>query len=417
MIYAIEAERSVLGACMLEKGVMEEVLEKTSGEYYSPSNRKVFEVIKALHNDSKPVDIVSVAEKLPGNSYEFTSDLAISVPTTQNVSYYINLLTEYNQRRKLYELGMQLQNKANDTNSDIDSILEYAEKESLSINLHCNDIDTMPEVVEKTLSYIEECHKRKGPGGVKTGFWDLDYMLKGMQPGTLIIIAARPSMGKTAFALNISSHASIKDKHSTIYISAEQTKEQLTTRLLSSRCRIDSNKIKLGQLTDQDWRSLSREASIIANSNLLIDDTTNPKVSEIKTKARKHKADLIIIDHLTELWRERKKEERIEHEANVRDIKRMARDLNIPIILLQQLNRACELRSNKRPILSDLKETGVAEEVADVVIFLYRDEYYNKNTSKKNITEIIIAKGRDIGIGTLELSWVPQYTSFYNLER
>jgi replicative DNA helicase len=416
-MFAIDAERGVLGSCMIDRIALDEVMGKLTIDDFSTANKDVFRAIRRLYEKNETVDAVTVSERLQGNPIEFTTELATSVPTTQNAPHYIKIVREFSQRRKLHELGLQLQSKAFDIETDVVDIVDYAERESLGINLHDNSITPMPEIVDKTLDYIERCHQRKGPGGIKTGYWDLDYLLKGLQPGSLTIIAARPSMGKTAFALNIASYAAIDHQHKTFFASAEQTQEQIVTRLISARCRIDNNKIKLGQLSDIDWETVTKEAAVIANSCLVIDDKTAPKVSGIRSKARKEKVELIVVDHLTELWRERKKDDRIEHEMNVRDCKRLAKDLNIPVILLQQLNRACEARRDKRPMLSDLKETGASEEVADIVMFLYRDDYYNPESKKKNITEVIVAKGRDTGIGTIELLWMPQYTKFSNLER
>ena len=417
-MFAIEAERGALGACMIDKIAIENVMDKLSADDFSMAHRGIFRVIQALYKRGAVVDTITVAERLQGNPIEFTSELAISVPTTQSVPYYVRLITEYSQRRKLHELALQIQSKATDISLDIEDIIDFAEKETLNINTPGDSIAPISDVVDKTLSYIEKCFQRKGPGGYKTGFWDLDFMIKGLQPGTLTIIAARPSMGKTAFALNIASNIGVNNQNKVLFISAEQTNTQLTTRLLSARCRIDGSKIKLGQLTDEDWKSLANESAKISSSSLIIDDKTAPKVTEIRSKARKTKAVLVIIDHLTELWREHKREDRVEHESNLRDLKRMAKDLNIPVILLQQLNRACEGRTkSKRPMLSDLKECGAAEEVADIVVFLYRDDYYNPDSNKKNIAEVIVSKGRDIGTGTVELVWLPQYTSFYNIER
>lgn len=416
-MYASDAERGALGSCMLSKTALDEVMDKLNEDDFSINHRGVYRVIKYLWEKGFAVDAILVAEKLQGNPIEFTTDLAMSVPTTQSVPHYIRLIAECSQRRKIHELGLKLQSMAMDQNKEIDDVLDFAEKEALNINAPGDSIPSMPDVVDQTMNYIEMCFKRKSPGGLKTGFRDLDYLLKGLMPGTLTIIAARPSMGKTAFALNIASNIGINNQKRVLFVSAEQTSTQITTRLLSSRCRIDNNKMKLGQLSDDDWKNLSSEAVKISNSGLVIDDKTAPKVTEIRSKARKVKADLVIIDHLTELWRERKKDDRIEHEQNIRDIKRMAKDLNIPIILLQQLNRGCEARKDRRPILSDLKETGSSEEVADIVIFLYRDDYYNTESDKKNIAEAIVAKGRDCGIGCVELIWLPQFLCFLNLER
>lgn len=416
-MYSIDAERAVLGSCMIDRVALDEAMDKLTVDDFSTANKNVFRVIRRLYEKNETVDAITVSERLQGNPIEFTAELATSVPTTQNAPHYIKIVRDCSQRRKLHELGVQLQSQSVDINIDIEAIVDFAEKEALSVNIQDNSIISMPEIVNKTLDYIEKCHNRKGPGGIKTGFWDLDYILKGLQPGTLTIVAARPSMGKTALALNIASHVGINGQHKTLFISAEQTSTQLLIRLLSTRCRIDANKIRLGQLTDEDWRSLANEAVKISGSSLVIDDKTAPKVSGIRSAARKTKAELIIIDHLTELWRERKKDDRIEHEANVRDCKRLAKDLNVPVILLQQLNRACEARKDKRPMLSDLKETGAAEETADTVIFIYRDGYYNPETKRKNIAEVIVAKGRDTGIGTIELLWMPQYTRFMNIER
>jgi len=415
-MYAIDAERGILGACMIDKASIDEAMDRLNENDFSSANKRVFQAIQELYKKGETVDAITVSEKLQDNPIEFTTELATSVPTTQSAPYYIKIILEYSQRRKLHELGLQLQSKAFDTKTDVEDIVDFAERESLEINLHDNLITPIPEIVNKTLVYIEKCHQRKGPGGIKTGFLDLDYLLKGLQPGSLTIIAARPSMGKTAFALNIASYTAIDHQYKTFFVSAEQTSEQIIARLISARCRIDSNKMKLGQLSDSDWVTIVKEAAVISDSNLIIDDKTVPKLSEIRSKARKTKAELIIIDHLTELWRERKKDDRIEHEQNVRDAKRMAKDLNVPVILLQQLNRLCETRKDKRPMLSDLKETGAAEEVADIVIFLYRDDYYNPDSDKKNITEVIVAKGRDVGTGTVKLLWLPQYTKFRDME-
>ncbi|MFW9972666.1 MAG: replicative DNA helicase [Candidatus Odinarchaeota archaeon] len=419
-MYSYEAERSILGCMLIDNYIAIECTELLTEEDFSLKHNKAFKAIKKLIDAEKSVDVVTVSG-IVGN-IEYLTELATSVPTSQNYKQYIEILVNKKRIRKLHMAATNILSDIKQ-GEDLDKIISYTEKEIESLNItHDKGLITIEEATDSAIRKIEERYNKKDRyPGVITGFFDIDYKLGGLQRGDLIIIAGRPSMGKTAFAENINAHISIDDGKPTAFFSLEMTKEQIIDRIISSRAGISNEKLRLGDITPHEWSAIIEISEKIKSSPMIIDDTRNQKASDIRNKARRIKKklgglDLIVVDHLTEMWRDRKESEKAGHEENVRQMKRLSYEMDCPVILLQQLNRNCEARLNKRPLLSDLKETGASEEVADVAMFIYRDEYYNKDSYDKGIAEINIAKGRNTGTGVIKLGWHGAYTRFVNLE-
>lgn len=424
---AIEAEQSVLGSMMLDNNIIIDVVEVLEKEdFYNLQHQIIFEAIYELYKKHQIVDIISVSEKLKESNlieFETVMSLVDMVITTTSAINHARIVKEKSQRRKLIKASKDIEDMA--YNHDvIEAITEKAEKEILSINQPQNEnIYRLSDILETVVYQLEQRSKNKGQiSGLGTGFPSIDYKLGGLQNSDLIIIAARPGMGKTSLAVDIATNISGVKQIPTAFFSLEMSKEKIVNRILSGWGLIDNQKIKLGTIDDSDWEKIGKSLGVLSGSKLVIDDTSNIKAIEIKSRCRRIKnkmggLGLIIVDHLTEMWRPHRGTDASEHEENVRSMKRLAKEMNCPVILLQQLNRGVEGRNDKRPQLSDLKETGAAEEVADVVMMIYRDDYYNADSPKKNIAEILIQKGRDVGTGTVELAWLGQYTKFANLER
>ena len=328
--------------------------------------------------------------------------------------------------RKLIRVNEEIANTCYAQNDSLESILETSEKSIFDIIQKRNSGDFVPirQVVMNAMNLIEEASKNKGAvTGIATGFLDLDYKTAGMQPSDLILIAARPSMGKTAFVLNIAQHVAFHDNKSVAIFSLEMSKEQLVNRLLSLESKVNSQAIRTGNMKDDEWERLIESADVIGRSGLLIDDTPGIGIGELRSKCRKFKLEydlqMIIIDYLQLMTGSGKNSESRQQEISEisRSLKALARELHVPVIALSQLSRAVEQRPDHRPMLSDLRESGAIEQDADVVMFIYRDDYYNKDTELKNVAEIIIAKQRNGAIGTINMAWLPDYTQFANLAK
>ena len=326
--------------------------------------------------------------------------------------------------RRLIKLNEEIANICYLGKEPLEAVLETTEKKVFELVQRRNTGDYVPikDVVLSALEKIEKASKTNGSvTGIPTGFLDLDYKMSGLQPSDLILVAARPSMGKTAFVLNIAQNVAFKENKTTAIFSLEMSKEQLVNRLFSLESQVDSQSLRTGNLKDSDWEKLIESAGIIGKSNLIIDDTPGISISELRSKCRKykleHNLELIIIDYL-QLMTGRVGGRRESRQQEISDISRslkgLARELNVPVIALSQLSRAVEQRPEHRPMLSDLRESGAIEQDADVVMFIYRDDYYNKDTELKNVAEIIIAKQRNGSIGTVNLTWLPNYTKFAN---
>ena len=433
--HSIEAEQAVVGSMLMDRDAILTSSEIISGDdFYQTAYGVIFDTVVEIYNEGKPVDLITLQERLKEkdvpaeiSSLEFVRDLVTAVPTSANVKYYAEIVAEKSMLRRLIKLNDEISNMCYLGKESMEAVLELTEKKVFELVQKRNTGDFVPikDVVLSALEKIEAASKTSGSvTGIPTGFLDLDYKTSGLQPSDLILVAARPSMGKTAFVLNIAQHVAFKAKKSVAIFSLEMSKEQLVNRLFSLESQVDSQSLRTGNLKDDDWEKLIESAGIIGKSRLIIDDTPGISISELRSKCRKFKLeqglDLIIIDYL-QLMTGRvggRSESRQQEISDIsRSLKGLARELNVPVIALSQLSRAVEQRPDHRPMLSDLRESGAIEQDADVVMFIYRDDYYNKDTEMKNIAEIIIAKQRNGSIGTVNLTWLPNYTKFANYLR
>ena len=435
MPHSIEAEQSVVGAMLMDKDAILTAAEIVSGQdFYQTAYGVIFDSMVELFNEGKPVDLVTLQERLKEKdvppeiaSLEFVRDLVSAVPTSANVKYYAQIVADKSMLRKLIKLNDEISNTCYAGKESLEAILETTEKSMFQLLQQRNTDEYVPirQVVLNALDKIEKASKSKGTvTGIPTGFIDLDYKLSGLQPSDLILVAARPSMGKTAFVLNIAQYVAFKKDRATAIFSLEMSKEQLVNRLFSLESQVDAQALRTGNMKDSDWEKLIEGAGIIGKSKLIIDDTPGISVSELRSKCRKYKLehglDLIIIDYLQLMTGSvgKRSESRQQEISEIsRSLKGLARELNVPVIALSQLSRAVESRPDKRPMLSDLRESGAIEQDADVVMFIYRDEYYNKDSEYKKQAEIIIAKQRNGPVGTVHLAWLGEYTKFANLSR
>ena len=380
------------------------------------------------------MDLITLQERLKEKdvpaeiaSLEFVKDLVTAVPTSANVKYYAEIVAEKSLMRKLIRLNEDIANTCYAGKEPLEAILEKTEKSVFELLQKRNTGDYVPirQVVMNALDRIEKASKNKGTvTGIPTGFIDLDYKLSGLQPSDLILVAARPSMGKTAFVLNIAQYIAFKKNKAVAIFSLEMSKEQLVNRLFSLESQVDAQSLRTGNMKDSDWEKLIEGAGVIGKSKLIIDDTPGISISELRSKCRKYKLehglDIVIIDYLQLMTGSvgKSSESRQQEISEIsRALKGLARELNVPVIALSQLSRAVESRPDKRPMLSDLRESGAIEQDADVVMFIYRDEYYNKDSEFKKQAEIIIAKQRNGPVGTVNLAWLGEYTKFANLSR
>ena len=427
------AEQSVIGSMIMDKEaiiVAAEIIIKE--DFYDQRYGVLFDAMIELHNEGNPTDLITLQNKLsemdvPSNisSLEFIRDLVASVPTSANVRYYANIVKEKSVLRQMIKVTEGIANECYLDKSPTDEILDRTEKEVFDIlqKRNTGEVVSIKDVVIESLESIEAEARNKGTvTGVPTGFYDLDYKTAGLQPSDLILIAARPSMGKTALVLNIAEHVAIKENIPTVIFSLEMSKDQLVKRIMAMHSKINSQSLRTGDLTDDEWVELVETARIIGNSNLVIDDTAGISVSELRSKCRKLKLEnnlgLVIIDYLQLMTGSKRAESRQQEISEIsRSLKALAREIDAPVIALSQLSRAVEQRPDKRPMLSDLRESGAIEQDADVVMFIYRDDYYNHDSEDKGISEIIIGKQRNGPTGTVKLAWLPEYTKFANLER
>ena len=432
MPHSIEAEQAVIGAMLMDKEAILTSSEIISGDdFYQSAYGVIFEAVVEIYNEGKPVDLVTLQTRLKEkdvpaevSSLEFVRDLVTAVPTSANVKYYAEIVSEKAMLRRLIKLNEDIENMCYLGKEPMEAVLEITEKKVFELVQKRNTGDFVPikQVVLNALDKIEMASKNAGSvTGIPTGFLDLDYKTAGLQPSDLILVAARPSMGKTAFVLNIAQHVAFKANKSVAIFSLEMSKEQLVNRLFALEAQVDAQSLRTGNLKDSDWEKLIESAGIIGKSKLMIDDTPGISISELRSKCRKmkleHGLDIIIIDYL-QLMTGRvggRSESRQQEISEIsRALKGVARELNVPVVALSQLSRAVEQRPDHRPMMSELRESGAIEQDADVVMFIYRDDYYNKDTELKNVAEIIIAKQRNGAIGTINLTWLPQYTKFAN---
>ena len=433
--HSIEAEQSVSGSMLMGREAIMAASEiLTSDDFYQHQYGVIFDAMVELFNEGKPVDLVTLQNRLREkdvppeiSSMEFVRDLLNAVPTSANVRHYANIVSEKAVLRRLIKLTEEIENDCYLNKEPVEVIMEETEKKMFQLLGQRNSGDFMPirQVVINTLENIERASKTKGNvTGIPTGFTDLDYKTSGLQNSDFILIAARPSMGKTAFVLNIAQYMAFKKDKAVAIFSLEMSREQLMNRLLSMESKVDSQHLRTGNLKDDEWSKLIESAGMIGESRLMIDDTPGISIGEMRSKCRKYKLehglDIIIIDYLQLMSGSGKSssESRQQEISDIsRSLKALARELNVPVVALSQLSRAVEQRTDHRPMLSDLRESGAIEQDADVVMFIYRDDYYNKDSENKGIAEIIIAKQRNGPIGTVNLVWLPDYTKFANAER
>ncbi|MBQ6806066.1 MAG: replicative DNA helicase [Lachnospiraceae bacterium] len=430
--HSIEAEQSVVGSMIMDREAIVVASEIVNGDdFYSKQYGILFETMVELNEEGKPVDLVTLQDRLKEkdvppevSSLEFVRDLITAVPTSANIKYYANIVAEKSTLRKLIKLNEEIANTCYVGKENLEVILEDTEKRIFDLVQRRNTGEFVPirQVVMNAMENIEKAARNKGSvTGVATGFIDLDYRTAGMQPSDLILVAARPSMGKTAFVLNIAQYVAFRQNKTVAIFSLEMSKEQLVNRLFAMESKVDSQHLRTGNLSDEEWEKLIESAGAIGKSNLIIDDTPGISISELRSKCRKykleHNLEMIIIDYLQLMTGSGRSDSRQQEISDIsRSLKALARELHVPVIALSQLSRQVEQRPDHRPMLSDLRESGAIEQDADVVMFIYRDDYYNKDTEKKGIAEIIIAKQRNGPIGTVELVWLPDFTKFGNLQ-
>ena len=433
MPHSIEAEQSVIGAMLMDAEAIEIASETLKEEdFYARQYGVLFSAILQMHQKGEAVDPVTLQTRLreknlPPEIYSGTMilDLIDQVPTSANIKSYAGIVAEKSLLRKMIRANEEIAGACYNQKDELEEIMNQAEKKIFEISQRRDSSGFVPirQIVLNAIEKIEYAHIKGNVTGLSTGFTDLDNRTAGFQNSDLILIAARPSMGKTALVLNIAQHVVLKENRCAAIFSLEMSKEQLTNRLFSMESHVDAQKIRTGDLTEAEWADLIESAGNIGESKLIIDDTPAISVQEMRSKCRKYKLEfgleMIIIDYLQLMSGSGKSGESRQQEISdiSRSLKALARELNVPVVALSQLSRAVESRPNHRPMLSDLRESGAIEQDADVVMFIYRDDYYNPDSEKKGVAEIIIAKQRNGPIGTVELSWQPALTKFANLAR
>lgn len=433
MPHSIEAERSVIGAMLMDREAIMIASEMLTGDdFYQRQCGIMFETMVEMYGREEPVDLITLQDSLRAkdvpvevSSMDFARELLENVWTSANIKYYANIVAEKATLRRLIKLNDEINNLCYGGTEPFDEILEQTEKKVFALVQKRNVGEFVPikQVVLNAIQKIEAASRTKGNvTGIATGFKDLDYQTSGFQPSDLILIAARPSMGKTAFVLNIAQYMAFRNQETVAVFSLEMSKEQLVNRLLSMESGVDAQKLRNGNLTDSDWERLVEGAEGVAGSNLIIDDTPGITLAELRSKCRKYKMEnklsIVMIDYLQLMsGGGRASDSRQQEISDIsRGLKSLARELNVPVVALSQLSRAVEQRPDHRPMLSDLRESGAIEQDADMVMFLYRDAYYNKDSDMKNLAEVIVAKQRNGPIGTINLLWMPEYTTFKNFK-
>ena len=427
----LEAERAVLGAILMDNETVYTVMEILEPPaFYQPSHRLIFSTMLDLSERGEPIDIVTLVDRLrsagsldKAGGPDYIPTLADEVPTSAGVANYAKIVREKAVLRNLIETSTEIVQDCFDAPGDVDQLLDEAERRIFAISEERirSGFLSMKEIVKSSFKTIEMLYEKKEHvTGVPTGFADIDELTSGFQPSDLVIIAGRPSMGKTAFCLNIAQYASMNKKLTVAVFSLEMAKEQLVMRMLCSEARIDAHRLRSGFLGQTDWPKLSTAAGRLADASIYIDDTPALSSMEMRAKTRRLKADkgldLVIVDYL-QLMSGRSRSDNREQEISEisRSLKALAKELGVPVVALSQLNRGVESRMDKRPILADLRESGAIEQDADVIIFIYRDEIYNKESMEKGTAEIIIGKQRNGPVGTRKLTWLDKYTRFEDL--
>lgn len=424
------AELAVLGAMFLDREAASLALEMLTGEdFYRPDHRQVFEAAEELYHSGVPIDMITVKNKLEEKQVfeqigglPFLANISTSVGSSANMRHYAAIVEEKSVLRRLIHTANNISQMSYEGKTDVNAIMDTAEKGIFDImqNRHSDQFHHIRDIAVDSIEKIEDIYRSKGKlTGVPTGFVDFDQKTAGLQKSDLILLAARPSMGKTAFALNIIQNAAIRSNVPTAVFSLEMSREQLVNRMLCSEAMLDAQRLRTGELTDSDWADLIQAMGPLSQAPIYIDDTPGVTPMEVRSKCRRLKVEkglgLIVIDYLQLMSGNSRNDSRQQEISEIsRSLKAIAREMEAPVIALSQLSRACEQRADHRPMLSDLRESGAIEQDADVVAFLYRDEYYFPDTEKKNQAELIIAKQRNGPTGTVDLTWMGQYTKFGN---
>ena len=430
----VEAEQAVIGSMLTDKEAVSAAIEVLKPEdFYREDNRIIFEAILSLYGRSEPIDIITLKSELSSmgkfeavGGLEYIAELPDKVPTTANVEQYIKIVEEKSVLRNLIKTANEIITLGYDQTQEVDSIIDGAEKKIFEVMQKKNQKGYTPikDILVGTFTELEQLYNQKQRiTGIPTGFSDLDFRTSGLHNSDLILVAARPAMGKSAFALNIATNAAVRAKVPVAIFSLEMSKEQMTSRILCSEAMVDSNKVRTGKIDDEEWGKLAAASGELSEANIYIDDTPGISIMEIRAKCRKMKIEknigLVVIDYLQLVQGSGKRGSSREQEiAEIsRSLKILAKEINVPVIALSQLSRAPEQRPDHRPMLSDLRESGSIEQDADIVMFLYRDDYYNEDSEKKNIAEVILAKHRAGSTGTVELLWLGNYTKFANIDK
>ena len=430
----IDAEQAVIGSMLTDKDAVVDAIEVLKlDDFYRQDNKTIYEAILNLYNRAEPIDIITVKSELNSlgkleavGGLEYIAALPDKVPTTANVEKYIKIVEEKSILRRLIKASNELIDLGYAQSEDVDTIMDQAEKKVFEISQGKNQKGYTPikDILVESFAELEKLYNQKEPiTGIPTGFADLDYKTAGLHNSDLVLVAARPAMGKSAFALNIATNAAVQANVPVVIFNLEMSKSQLVSRILCSEAMVDSNKIRTGKIEEDDWVKLATALGPLSEAPIYIDDTPGITVTEIRAKCRKLKMEknigLIVIDYLQLIQGSGKRNSSREQEISEisRSLKILAKELDVPVIALSQLSRAAEQRADHRPMLSDLRESGAIEQDADIVMFLYRDDYYNPDSEKKNIAEVIMAKHRAGSTGTVELLWLGSYTKFVNIEK
>ena len=429
----LESEQAVIASMLMDRENINRVSEVLAkDDFYHQQYGLIYESILELNEEGKPVDQVILQNRLREKnlppeytSIEFLTGLVVALPTQANLMDYADLVAKKSLLRRVIKVCSGIEQECFAGEGDTNRILDKTEADLMSLiqKRTTDSEEPIMKVVVRAIEKIEAAGKNSGNvTGVATGFLDLDRQTAGLQPSDLILLAARPSMGKTALALNIAEYVAFHEKQCVAIFSLEMSKDQLVNRLFSLESRVDAQKLRTGNLNEGEWSALMEGAETIAHSELIIDDKPGMSIGELRSKCRKYKMEhdlkLILIDYLQLMSGSGRADSRQQEVSEIsRSLKALARELNVPVVALSQLSRAVESRPDHRPMMSDLRESGAIEQDADVVMFIYRDDYYNHDTEKKGIAEVIIAKQRNGPIGTIELKWSPEYTKFFNLEK
>ena len=430
----LKQSKQLFGSMLTDKDAIMSAVEVLKEEdFYREDNKVIYSAILNLYNRAEPVDIITLKTELQSmkqldevGGIEYIAQLPDKVPTTANVEQYIKIVEEKSALRALIKTANELITLGYDQTEEIEDLLDTAERKIFEViqNRNQKGYSSIKDILVDSFTQLEQLYNQKQRiTGVPTGFADLDYITAGLHKSDLVIVAARPAMGKSAFALNIATNAAVRANTPVAIFSLEMSKEQMTNRILCSEAMVDSNKVRTGKVEDDDWQKLAEASGELSQAQIFIDDTPGISVMEIRAKCRKMKLEknigMVVIDYIQLVQGSNKRNGSREQEISEisRSLKILAKEIGVPVIALSQLSRSVEQRPDHRPMLSDLRESGAIEQDADIVMFLYRDDYYNEDSEKKNIAEVILAKHRAGSTGTVELLWLGSYTKFANLDK